>query len=147
MPVDTGQWHAEIGNFNGCLHYVIIELEITLFNIMVRVRQALALILAITFKYVFKINRSFHFLNNFCLFCCLLSWNLQLLILVYVSNSVNIVTNKFHMYIVTVVNAVAYGYFLHLFLLQHGDIETNPGQRNDKTDKNFHVATGILIVH
>ena len=46
MPVDIEQWRAEIGNFNGCLHYAIIKLEINLFNIMVRVSQALALILA-----------------------------------------------------------------------------------------------------
>ena len=67
MLVDIEQWHAEIGNFHGCLHYAIIKLEINLFNIMVRVSQALALILAIISQYVFKINRAFHFLN--IIFC------------------------------------------------------------------------------
>ena len=50
MSVDTVQWHAEIGNFNGCLHYAIIELEINLLKIMVRVSQALALILTKIFQ-------------------------------------------------------------------------------------------------
>ena len=63
MPVDIEQWHAEVWNFSGCLHYAIIKLEINLFNIMVRVSQALALILAIISQYVVKINRAFHFLH------------------------------------------------------------------------------------
>ena len=63
MPVDIEQWHAEIGNSNSCLHYAIIKLEVNLFNIMVRITQVLALILAIIFQYVFKINRALHFLN------------------------------------------------------------------------------------
>ena len=29
------------------------------------------------------------------------------------------------------------GYFLHLLLLQHGVIESNPGPRNEQTDKNL----------
>ena len=47
MPVDTEQWHAEIGNFNGCLNYAIVKLEISLFNFIIRVSQVFALILAI----------------------------------------------------------------------------------------------------
>ena len=31
----------------------------------------------------------------------------------------------------------AFGYFLHLLLLQHGDIESNPGPRNEETIKNL----------
>ena len=45
MPVDIEQWEEESENVNWCLHYVIIELEINLFNIMVRASQVLALIL------------------------------------------------------------------------------------------------------
>ena len=29
IPVDNEQWHAKIGNFNGCLHYAIIKLKIS----------------------------------------------------------------------------------------------------------------------
>ena len=71
MPLGIEQWHAEIGNFNECLHYAIIKLEINLFNIMVRVSQALALILAKISQYVFKINRAFHFLNIIFVFVLL----------------------------------------------------------------------------
>ena len=38
---------------------------------MVRVNQALALILAIIFQYVFKINKAFHFLNIIFVFILL----------------------------------------------------------------------------
>ena len=69
MPVDIEQWHAEIGNFKGCLHYGIIKFEINLFNIMVRVSQAL--ILPIISQCVFKINTAFHFLNIFFIFVSL----------------------------------------------------------------------------
>ena len=105
MPVDTEQKSAEIGSFDGCLHYAIIKLEINLFNIMVRVNQVVALILAIISQYAFKIGTAFHFLNIiFMLLCYLLSWDLHLLILIYVSNSMNIVTNKFHIYIVWILS-------------------------------------------
>ena len=45
------------------LKKMIIKLEINLFNIMVRVSQVLALILAIIYQYIFKINNAFYFLN------------------------------------------------------------------------------------
>ena len=35
-----------------------------------------------------------------------------------------------------VVNVVVCGYFLHLSLLKNGDIESNPGPRNEQTNKN-----------
>ena len=47
MPVDIEQWLAEIGNFNGCLHYAIIKSEINLLNIMVR-----AIILTLNFHFL-----------------------------------------------------------------------------------------------
>ena len=38
---------------------------------------------------------------------------------------------------VTVVNAVGCGYFLHLFLLKDGDIESNSVPKNEQTIKNL----------
>ena len=74
--------------------------------------------------------------------------------MVYVSNSINIVTKQIpYLYClntVTVVNVVVYGYFLHLLLLQHGDIETNPGPRNEQTNKNLsccHWNVNSLLAH
>ena len=96
-------------------------------NIMVRVNQALALILAIISQYVFKINTAFHFLNKFFIFI-LLFINLKLT-----------VTNtglRFEFYqhyhkqipylhCLNTVNVVACGYFLHLPLLHYGGIKSN----------------------
>ena len=152
MPVDLEQWHVEIGNFNGCLHYAIIKLEINLFNIMVRVSQALALILAIISQYVFKINRAFHFLNIIFVFVLLFI----VLKFTVTNNGLCFEFNQhchkqipylYCLNTVTVVNVVVCGYFLHLLLLQHGDIESNPGPRNEQTNKTFHVATGMSIVY
>ena len=67
MPVDTEQWHAETGNFNGCLYYAIVKLKLNLFNIMLSVRQVLTFTLAITFQYIFKFNTVFYSLNIFCI--------------------------------------------------------------------------------
>ena len=71
MSVDIEQWRAEIRNFNGCLHYAIIKLEVNLFNIKVRVIQVLALILAIISQYIFKINTAFYCLNIIFVFLLL----------------------------------------------------------------------------
>ena len=48
MPVDIEQWHAEIGNFNGCLHYAIVKLGLNLFNIMLSVSQVFTFIVVLT---------------------------------------------------------------------------------------------------
>ena len=48
---------------------------------------------------------------------------------------------------VTAVNVEVCGYFLHLLLLQRGDIESNPGPGNEQTNKTFHVATGMSVVY
>ena len=48
---------------------------------------------------------------------------------------------------VIVVNIVVCGYFLHLLLLHHGDIESNAEQGMSKLIKTFHVATGMSVVY
>ena len=40
MPVDAEQWHAEIGKFNGCLHYAVIKLKLNLFHDMASVNDS-----------------------------------------------------------------------------------------------------------
>ena len=47
-------------------------------------------------------------------------------------------------------NEVVCGYFLHLPLLQHGDIESNPGPRNEQNNKNLpccHWNVNSLLAH
>lgn len=73
MPVDTEQWHAKTGNFNGCLYYAIVKLKLNLFNIMLSVRQVLTFTLAITFQYIFKFNTVSTFFNYFLYMFCYLS--------------------------------------------------------------------------
>ena len=51
---------------------------------------------------------------------------------------------------VTVVNVGVCGYFLHLLLLQHRDIKSNPGPRNEQTNKNISCCrwnVNSLLVH
>ena len=57
---------------------------------------------------------------------------------------------SYYLNTVTVVNVVASGYFLHLLLLQHGDIESNPGPMNEQTNENFsccHANVSSLLAH
>ena len=144
-----------IGNFNGCLHYAIIKLEKNLFNVMVRVSQALALILAKIFQYVFKVNRAFHFLSMIFVFLLLF------IVLKFTGTNIGLcfefnqhchkqIPYLYCLNTVTVVNVVVCGYFLHLLLLQHGDIESNPGPRNEETSKNLsrcHWNVNSLLAH
>ena len=53
------------------------------------------------------------------------------------------------MYITSFINVVYSTYFLHISLLEHGDIETNPGPQKGK-NKNFpscHWNVNSLIAH
>ena len=100
----------------------------------------LALILAITSQYIFKINTTFYFLNIISVFILLF-----IVLQFPVTNTVFL--KKFNQHsdkqipysyclnTVTVVNVVASSYFLHL--LQHGHIESNPEPRNKQTNKNL----------
>ena len=113
-----------------------------LFNIMVRVSQAVTFILAIISQYVFKINRAFHFLNIIFVFVLLF------IVLKFTVTNIGLcfefnqhchkqIPYLYCLNTVIVVNVVVCGYFLHLLLLQHGDIESNPGPRNEQTNKNL----------
>ena len=74
MPVDAEQWRAEIGNFNGCLHYAVIKLKLKLFHIMTNVSQVLVFLLAILLSVHFKRQYYLLLFNIFCIYhvtCCL----------------------------------------------------------------------------
>ena len=109
---------------------------------MVRVSQALALILATVFQYVFKINRAFHFLNILFVFVLLfiaLKFTVTNTGLYFEFNQHchKQIPYLYCLNTVTVVNIVVCGYFLHLLLLQHGYIESNTGPTNEQTNKNL----------
>ena len=65
MPVDAEQWRAEIGNFNGCLHYAVIKLKLNLFHVMTNVSQFLVFLLAILLQCISKGNTASCFLTYF----------------------------------------------------------------------------------
>lgn len=141
MPVDIEQWRAEIGNINGCLHYTIITLELNLFNIIVRVSQALALMLAIISQYIFKINTDFYLLNIIFVFF--------LFIVLRFTATDTILCFKFKQHFhkqipfwnclntSTVVNVVPSGYLLRQLLFQPGGMKSNSGPRNEQANKDL----------
>ena len=125
-------------------------------RIMVRVSQALALILATVFQYVFKINRAFRFLNILFVFVLLF------IVLKFTVTNTGLyfefnqhchkqIPYLYCLNTVTVVNIVVCGYFLHLLLLQHGYIESTTGPTNEQTNKNLssccHWNLNSLLAH
>ena len=68
MPVDIVQWHAEIWNFNGYLHCVIIKLKLNFLNIISKVSQLIAFILWTILTCIFNINAIFYSLTIFAVF-------------------------------------------------------------------------------
>ena len=144
MLVDIEQWRAEIGNFNGCLHYAIIKLEINLFNIMVKVIQVLALILAIISQYVFKINAVFHFLNIifvFVLLCIVLKFTVTNTCLYF---ELNQHCHKQIPYLCCHCSQCSGLWLLFTFTLFNMEIQkVIQDQGMSKLIKTFHVATGM----
>ena len=136
MPVDIEQWHAEIGSFNGHFLGVIMKLELNLLNIISSLNQVLALICALLFQYISNADTAFYFLTIFLyLLCRLLSWNSQFTIFfcfnfskhIYSQISIFCCVNN-----ITILYALYCCYFIHLLLLQHGDIESNPGPKKEQ---------------
>ena len=68
IPDDAEQWHAEIRNFNLCLHYPAISLTLNLFHIMTSAYQVLVFLHAILLQCISKENTASHFLISFVLF-------------------------------------------------------------------------------
>ena len=63
MPTDMS---VEAENFNGCLDYVIITLELNLFNIILRLSQMFAFILAKMTQCNFIVTNVLYFSSIFC---------------------------------------------------------------------------------
>ena len=54
IPLDSEQWHTEIENFNGCLHYAVTRLKLNLFHMKTSVSQVLVFLLAILLQCISK---------------------------------------------------------------------------------------------
>ena len=151
MPGDIEQWRAEIGSFNGHFLGVIMKLELNLLNIISSLNQVLALICALLFQYISNADTAFYFLTIFFVFALstvVLKFTVYNLFLCF--NFSQHVYNQISIFcsvnVIKILSILYSGYFLRLLLLQHGVIESNPGQRKSKL-KIFHVVTGMLIVY
>ena len=130
MPVDAEQWRAEIGNFNGCLHYAVIKLKLNLSHIMTSVSQVLVFLLAILLQWISKDSTASCFLSFFVFVMSPVVSELTLHAVClcfefrHLTKQIPTLQN-----IINLVNVLSIGYFIHLFLLllQHGDMESNPG--------------------
>ena len=73
MPVNTEQWHAEIGSFNGCSQHLIAKLHLDLLNLLFSMFLVSSCIIAITVCYITKLHFFLYlttlFLCDFQAFC------------------------------------------------------------------------------
>ena len=137
MPVDIEQWRAEIGSFNGHFLGVIMKLELNLLNIISSLNQVLALICALLFQYISNADTAFYFLTIFFVFALstvVLKFTVYNLFLCFnFSKHIYIQISIFCCVNTIKILCVLYScYFLHLLLLQHGDIESKPGQKKEQ---------------
>ena len=137
MPVDAAQWRAEIGNFNGYLHYAVIKLKLNIFHLMTSVSQVLVFSLAILLQCIWKDNTASCFLTFFVFIMSPVVSELTLHAVClcfrfrYLTKQIPTLHN-----IINLVNVLSIGYSIHLLLLllQHGDIEGNPGPKSKQVN-------------
>ena len=94
-----------------------MKLELNLFNIISSLNQVLVFIFALLFQYISNVGTAFYFLTKFCVF------SLLTVVLKFTVHSICFIK---------IFNVLYSSYFLHLLLLQHGDIESNPGPKKEQ---------------
>ena len=94
-----------------------MKLELNLFNIISSLNQVLVFIFALLFQYISNVGTAFYFLTKFCVF------SLLTVVLKFTVHSI---------FFIKILNVLYSSYFLHLLLLQHGDIESNPGPKKEQ---------------
>ena len=138
MPVDIEQWCTEIGSFNGHFLGVIMKLELNLLNIISSLNQVLALICALLFQYISNADTAFYFLTIFFVFALLTVvlkftvYNLFLCFNFFSKHIYNQISIFCFVNTIKIFYVLYSCYFLHLLLLQHGDIESNPGPKKEQ---------------
>ena len=137
MPRETEQWRAQIGNFNGYFHYAVIKLKLNLFHIMTSVIQVLVFLLAILLQYNSKDNAASCFLSTFVFIVSPVFSELTFpaVCLCFKFRHLTKQIPTLHN-IINLNNVLSNGYFIHLllFLLQHGNIESNLGPKNEQVN-------------
>ena len=144
MPVDIEQWCAGIGNFNGCCQYSVARFELRVYNIFSMIVMSAYMFLLILLC-LSSLNTILHFLLVSSVFTFspsvlkLLIYKifcLKINILLYCIESVSYIYQQISytcmLSTISSFNVLYFVYFLHLLLLQHGDIERNPGAQSDK---------------
>ena len=144
MPVDIEQWRAGIGNFNGCCHYSVARFELRVYNVFSTIVMPACMFLLILLC-ISSLNTILHFLLVSPVFTFLPSvlklliykiFCLKVNILLYYTESVNYIYQQISytcmLNTISSFNVLYFVYFLHLLLLQHGDIERNTGPQSDQ---------------
>ena len=124
MPVNIEQWRAEIGSFNGCSQHSIVKLHLNLLNLLFSMFLVSSCTIAITACYVTKLQK-FLYLD----FQAFLSTSISY------SNF-----SHFSKFIF-----IKRSFTNYLYLLQYGDIETNPVPQKENDFSSCHWNVKSLI--
>ena len=148
MLVNTEQWPAEIGSLNGCSLHLIVKLHLNLLNLLFSMFLVSFCIIAITVCYITKLQKFLYLTTLFL--CDFLAFLLIFISYINFSHFSKFIFMKRSFtkfpYITSFIEVV-YScciYFLHILLLQHGNIETNPGLQKGKL-KIYPAVIGMLI--
>ena len=130
-----------IGNINGFCQYLATRLELKVYNIFFTIVMSACMFLLILLC-ISNLNTILHFLVISAVFTFSPSVSEQLTykifclkinILLYCTESVNYIYQQIPytsmLNTIGFFNVLHFAYFLHLLLLQHGDIEKNPGPK------------------
>ena len=139
MSVDIEQWHAGIGNFNGCCQYPVARVKLRVYNTL-SVIAVSACVFLLILLYISNLNTMLHFLfvSSFFTFSpsvfelrehkiLCLKINILLHCIGPVSYIYQQISYTCMLNTISSFNVLYFMYFLHLLLLQHGDIERNTG--------------------
>ena len=139
MPVDIEQWCAGIGNFNRCCQYSVARFELRVYNIFSTIVMSACMFLLIllcisnlnTFLHILLVSSVFTFSPSVLELLIYKILCLKINILLYCIESVNYFSQQISytcmLNTISSFNVLHFVYFLHLLILQHGDIERNPG--------------------
>ena len=159
MPVNIEQWFAGIGNFSGCCQYPVASFELRVYNIFSAIVMSACVLLLIlvgisnlnTILHVLLVSSVFTFSPSvlellihkiFCLKINILLYCIGPVSYIYQQISYTCMLNTISSF-----NVLYFMYFLHLLLLQHSDIEKNPGPQSGQI-KNVsccHCSVNSLI--
>ena len=139
MPVHIEQWCAEIWDFNGRCQYPVARFQLGVYNIFSAIVMSVCVFLLI-FLCISNLNTIFNFLLLSSIFTFSPSvlellirkiFCLRINILLYCIGPVSYIYQQISytsmLNTISSFDVLYFMYFLHLLLLQHGDIERNTG--------------------